>query len=142
MLNRPVRLLGCACVLAALALAGACTPVAAAAGLGGGNSFNELTEGASEEATGATSAKTAEGESPGSSTSSSGTGTVLLLSLIAAGVLLAGIAFVIVRDAHRVAPVPEGQLGVSGRSARDAAVQMRKRRAKAKAARRQRKRNR
>jgi hypothetical protein len=67
---------------------------------------------------------------------------VLLLGLIAAGALIAGIAFMILRDAHRVAPVPDGQVTGEGRAARDVAAMMRKRRAKAKAARRQRKRNR
>ena len=67
---------------------------------------------------------------------------MLLLGLIAAGALIAGIAFMILRDAHRVAPVPDGQVTAAGRPARDVAATMRKRRAKAKAARRQRKRNR
>lgn len=67
---------------------------------------------------------------------------MLLLGLISAGALIAGIAFLILRDAHRVAPVPDGQATAEGRPARDVATMMRKRRAKAKAARRQRKRNR
>jgi hypothetical protein len=67
---------------------------------------------------------------------------VLLLGLVAAGALIAGIAFVIMRDARRVAPVSDGQVTGMGRSGRDPATTMRKRRAKAKAARRQRKRNR
>jgi len=54
-------------------------------------------------------------------------------------VLLLGIAFLIVRDARRVAPASdEMQTGGS----RDPAARLRKRRAQAKAARRQRKRNR
>jgi hypothetical protein len=65
---------------------------------------------------------------------------VILLALVAAIALLVGIAFVIVRDARRVAPVEDGAL--TGGAARDTAAQMRKRRAKAKAARRQRKRTR
>jgi hypothetical protein len=56
-------------------------------------------------------------------------------------VLLIGIAFVIVRDARRVASVGDGNLA-SGGAARDSAARLRQRRAKAKAARRQRKRNR
>jgi hypothetical protein len=63
-----------------------------------------------------------------------------VVAAIAAGLLLSVIAFVIVRDARRIAPVTEAEL--SGRSARDQAARMRQRRAKAKAARRQRKRNR
>jgi hypothetical protein len=74
--------------------------------------------------------------------SNSNTSSVLLLGLIAAGALLAGIAFMILRDARRVAPIPDGQVTAEGRPARDVAAMMRRRRAKAKAARRQRKRNR
>ena len=70
-------------------------------------------------------------------TNSKGT---ILLAVAAAIVLLGGIAFVIVRDARRVAPATDGQLA-EGRSGHDPAVMMRKRRAKAKAARQQRKRN-
>jgi hypothetical protein len=114
-------------------------PVAyAATGSGGsGNAFSELTEGGQSSTETTTTATTA-----ASTKSSSSTGTVLLLGLIAAGVLLGGIAFVILRDARRVAPVPDGQVGGMGRSGRDPAAMMRNRRAKAKAARRQRKRNR
>ncbi len=65
---------------------------------------------------------------------------MLLLGLIAAVALIGGIAFLIMRDAHSVAPVSDGQ--AMGRSDRDPAAAMRRRRAKAKAARRQRKRNR
>ena len=57
--------------------------------------------------------------------------------------LLVGIAFVIVRDARRVAPA--GRDSISDREARAetrSGVRQRKRRAKAKAARQQRKRNR
>jgi hypothetical protein len=111
--------------------------VAQAASLGGGAPFSQLTEGGSESSETPTSTTGSR-----SSTSTSTSSTVLLLSLIAAGVLLAGIAFVILRDARRVAPVPEGQIGASGRPARDTAMLMRKRRARAKAARKQRKRNR
>jgi hypothetical protein len=135
-LNSLTRLLCCACLVAAFT-AGVSAPLATAAPLGGGSSFSELTEGSSEPTE--TSTNKTGGQS---STSGSSSSTVLLLSLIAAGVLLAGIAFVILRDARRVAPVPDGQVGASGRPARDTAVQMRKRRARAKAARQQRKRNR
>ena len=64
-----------------------------------------------------------------------------MIALIAAVLLLMVIAFVIVRDARRVAPVSDSELN-EGNSARAQAARMRQRRAKAKAARRQRKRNR
>ncbi len=129
------------CALAALFAVGIRAPAATAAGLGGGSALSELTEGGSETSSTATTASTASAETSATS-SNSNTGTVLLLGLIAAAALIGGIAFLIMRDAHRVAPVPDGQVGGAGRSARDPAVTMRKRRAKAKAARRQRKRNR
>jgi hypothetical protein len=53
--------------------------------------------------------------------------------------LLVGIAFMILRDAHSVAPVSDGP---SGGGTRNAAARLRRRRRKAKAARQQRKRNR
>ena len=59
----------------------------------------------------------------------------------AALVLLAGIGFLIARDARRVAPAGDIQLNEE-RASRDSAVRVRRRRARAKAARRQRKRNR
>jgi hypothetical protein len=55
--------------------------------------------------------------------------------------LLVGIAYMILRDAHSVAPVSDGALGGGGGS-RNAAARLRRRRRKAKAARQQRKRNR
>lgn len=67
--------------------------------------------------------------------------TTILLAMGAAVVLLSGIAFVIVRDARRVAPATDTEV-LEGRGTRDTALMLRKRRAKAKAARRQRKRNR
>jgi hypothetical protein len=136
-----LRRLGCLCSIAALVVSGACAPVAGAASLGGGSAFSELTEGGKETST-ETTASTATTKESSTSGSGSNTGTVLLLGLIAAGALIGGIAFLIMRDARRVAPVPEGQLTGVGRPARDPAVAMRKRRAKAKAARAQRKRNR
>jgi hypothetical protein len=126
-----------ACFCAAISLAAASPAVAPAANLEGQTPFSQLTEGGSESSETPTSTTSRQ-----PSTSKSTSSAVLLLSLIAAGALLAGIAFVILRDARRVAPVPEGQIGVSGRPARDTATQMRRRRAKAKAARQQRRRNR
>lgn len=94
------------------------------------------------ESTKAEETKTTETSSTGSSSSESGNShKTILIAAGAAVVLLCGIAFVIVRDARRVAPATEGDIaGV--RSGRDTAVMMRRRRAKAKAARQQRKRNR
>ena len=66
--------------------------------------------------------------------------TLILVAIGAAVVLLAGIAFVIVRDARRVAPAVDGDV-VEARSGHNPAS-LARRRAKAKAARRQRKRNR
>ncbi len=123
-----------------LILASVGAPVAlAVSGAAAGNAFSELSEGGKETTSTATTASTGSTES---SSSNSNSGTVLLLGLIAAGALIAGIAFVILRDAHRVAPVSDADVTGAGRSGRDPAATMRNRRAKAKAARRQRKRNR
>jgi hypothetical protein len=64
---------------------------------------------------------------------------VLILIFGAGGTLLAGIAWVIVRDARRSAPVPDRLPGPSGSARRPDRARVR---ARAKAARRQRKRNR
>jgi hypothetical protein len=63
-----------------------------------------------------------------------------MLALVAAIALLVGIAFMILRDAHSVAPVTDGPEGSA--ATRNPAGKLRKRRAKAKAAKRQRRRNR
>jgi uncharacterized protein HemX len=109
-----------------------------AASLGEG-SFNELAGKAQQETTPTqTTASTASTESTSSSSSS---GTLIVLATGVAIVLLVGIAYMIFRDARKVAPAGEGQLAeVSG--ARRPATRLHKRRAQAKAARRQRKRNR
>ncbi|MGP8241503.1 MAG: hypothetical protein ACLQQB_07030 [Solirubrobacteraceae bacterium] len=135
-----LRAAACAlCMAAVLALACGSVPAAMAAGtLGGGSSFNELTEEGQTEAT--TTSTTSTGETK-SATEPSNSKRTILLALGAAVLLLSGIAFVIVRDARKVAPAGDSDL-LEGRSARDQAAQLRKRRAKAKAARRQRKRNR
>jgi hypothetical protein len=66
----------------------------------------------------------------------------ILIASAAAILLLVGIAFVIARDARRVAPATEGESELAeARSAHDRAAMLQKRRAKAKAARQQRKRN-
>lgn len=104
--------------------------------LGSSESFSNLTgkSGEEEETPTQTTATT-------SSSSSSGLSTSVLVPIFVVGaLLLAGIAFFIVRDARNVAPAGDG-LG-SADSSRDQAARLRKRRAKAKAARRQRKRNR
>jgi hypothetical protein len=132
----------CLCAIFALIPAGMCAPVAMAAGGGNGDSFNELTEGGKEETSPAEATTSTGSTEPLSSSSSSSLSTVMLVGLIAAGGLIAGIAFLIMRDARSVAPVPEGQVTGVARSGRDPAATMRRRRAKAKAARRQRKRNR
>ncbi len=106
----------------------------AGAAVGEGNAFNQLVE--TQASTTSAAVATASSESSSSSNSTS----VIVVALIAAVALLSVIAFVIVRDARRVAPVTDAEL--SGRGSRDQAARLRQRRAKAKAARRQRKRNR
>jgi hypothetical protein len=102
---------------------------------GSSESFSKLTQGGGEEETTTpTTATTSTASSSGVSTS------VLVPVFILGGLLIAGIAFYIVRDARGVAPAGDG-LGSAG-SVQERAARQRKRRAKAKAARRQRKRNR
>ncbi len=140
--------LGCLCAIFALVPAALCTPAAVAVSAAGGSAFSELTEGGKETSAGttpktATTTPTTPKEATASTaTSNSNASSVLLLGLIAAMALIGGIGFMILRDAHRVAPVPDGQVTAQGRPAQDVATMMRKRRAKAKAARAQRKRNR
>jgi hypothetical protein len=102
---------------------------------GNGNSFSKLTEkSGEEEATTRTSKQKTESSSGALSTG------VLLPLLIVGGGVLAGIAFLILRDARGVTPA--GDLFAATGNAEARAARLRKRRAKAKAARRQRKRNR
>jgi len=103
----------------------------------GGSAFSKLTEkSGEEEATKTTAAKkTVSGESTGAISSG-----VLLPILIVGGGVLAGIAFLILRDARGVTPA--GDLLAPAGAAEARATRLRKRRAKAKAARQQRKRNR
>jgi hypothetical protein len=85
--------------------------------------------------------RTVTSNTPAASSESSGSSTTLLiLALVAAVALLIGIAFMILRDAHGVAPVSDGP--VEGSATRNPAGRVRKRRAKTKAARIQRRRNR
>jgi hypothetical protein len=123
-----------ACLTIALALLGAAAGPAAAEGLGG-NSLSELAERQETQTSTAATTRSSTTESGGNSR------TLILVALGVAVVLLAGIGYVIVRDARRVAPGDNLALA-EGRSARDAAARVAKRRAKAKAARRQRKRTR
>jgi hypothetical protein len=103
-----------------------------------GSSLQQLAEqeGQTETATTATTST-----SSSSSSESNNSHTTILLAMAAAVVLLSGIAFVIVRDARRVAPATETEVA-EARGGRNDAVMLRKRRARARAARQQRKRNR
>jgi hypothetical protein len=73
-------------------------------------------------------------------TSASGPSALVIVAIVG-GVVLLGSAFLIVRDARKVAPVPDGP-GAGAVSAESRAATIRRRRSKAKAAKRQRKRNR
>ncbi|HEX7609536.1 MAG TPA: hypothetical protein VF380_02585 [Solirubrobacteraceae bacterium] len=130
------------CVGCALLLGAASAPPAISAEATGGNAFSELAAGAGSEANTPTT-KTITATKTSTETTTGTSKTVILLALVAAVILLSAIAFVIVRDARRVAPATEADLAEGeARSAHDAAVKLRKRRAKAKAARKQRKRTR
>jgi beta-lactamase regulating signal transducer with metallopeptidase domain len=113
-------------------------PAALSATSTNGNAFSELTEGQAEAPKTATTATASHVSSSSETTNSQ---TVIILALVAAVLLLVGIAFVIARDARKVAPAGDPEL-TAGLASRDWAARQRKRRAKAKAARRQRKRNR
>jgi hypothetical protein len=129
----------CACVVLLMAFAGpaASTALAASGAVSSEGAFNQLSEAATKEST-----QTQTTETTGTTTEkTSNSKKTIIIALVAAVVLLSGIAYVIVRDARRVAPAGDPQL-VEARSAHDQAAQLRKRRAKAKAARRQRKRTR
>jgi hypothetical protein len=126
----------CLCALLALSVVSAHAPTAMSAGLN--NPLGELTE---RESAAAAARKTTATTAATTTESSSNSSTVVILALLAAGALLVAIAFVIVRDARRVAPVTDAELA-SGASPGDSAARLRRRRAKAKAARQQRKRNR
>jgi hypothetical protein len=127
----------CVCALLALSVTAGSSPVALAATEGAeGGAFNELSQGGSEETT-----KTQKTETTASNEPTSNSKKTVIIALVAAVVVLLAIAFVIVRDARRVAPAGDPQLA-EARSAHDSAAALRKRRAKAKAARRQRKRTR
>jgi len=118
-------------------IAGALAPAALATSLGGSGALSELTKGSESEETTPTQTTAT---SATTETTNSSSGGVLVIAGGAALLLLGGIAFLIMRDARRVAPAGDGLLGKGG-SGHDTAAMMRKRRAKAKAARRQRKQN-
>ena len=107
------------------------------AGLGEGGSFHELNEAVrgQSETTATQPAGTHSAETSGNSS------TLLFVGSAVAVVLLGGVAFVIVRDARRVAPAGDTDV-IEARARSDSAARVRRRRAQAKAARRQRKRNR
>ena len=123
---------------ALLALAAAPAWAAAAGSLGSSGALGNLTEGSSETntATTATTATTASKESEPHNSRS-----LILVVAGAAVLLLSGVAFVIIRDARKVAPAGDIEL-MEGSTPRHTEAALRKRRAKAKAARQQRKRNR
>jgi hypothetical protein len=123
------------CLLLVFALSGAVAPIAGAAGLEGGS---PLTEGPAEPEKTTSTPTTSTASTETSNTKSS---SVVAIAIGAAVVLLAGITFVIIRDVRRVAPADDVEMAERS-SANDAAVALRRRRAKAKAARQARKRNR
>lgn len=127
------------CLAFVLALACAGAPAALAAGTSEGNALSELTK--EEPTSSSTTATTATTSTEAKTSEPSNSSRTILIATAVAVVFLCGIAFVIVRDARRVAPAGDADL-IEERAGRDTAVMMRKRRAKAKAARQQRKRNR
>jgi hypothetical protein len=129
-----IRALICATLVVALLSFGyGAAPAAHAAGFENGSALNQLDEAPAEETTPtATTPGTAE---------TTNSKSVVLLAAAGAIVLLCAIAFVIARDARKVAPAGGADVG-DPRPAHDPRVTLEKRRAKAKAARKQRKRNR
>ena len=125
------------CALLAVLLLAPATPAARAAGnIEGGNAFSELSQKAQEEpATTETTNGTATKEEARNNSKT------LLIGIGVAVALLLAVAYVIVRDARRAAPVGAEDM-FERRKGHDAAARRRKRRAKAKAAKAQRKRHR
>jgi hypothetical protein len=132
------RRLPSACVVALLTLlvAALTAPAAMSATVGGGNAFNELTQGQTE--TTKTAPTTTTTSAPVETSNSQ---KVIILATVAAVLLLVGIAFAIARDARKVAPAGDPQMA-EGVASREWAAKQARRRAKAKAARQQRKRTR
>ena len=129
----------CACLVLLVGAADTVAPAALAAGTPAGSeskAFSELSQSAQQETTPTQTTATTT-----ATTTNSSSKKTIIIALVAVVALLIAIASVIVRDARRTAPAGDPQL-LEARSAHDAAVTLRKRRAKAKAARRSRKRNR
>jgi hypothetical protein len=137
--TRLARLCACAVLLFAFTGPAAATALAASGAVSSEGAFNQLSEAATKEST--QTQKTETTGTTGTTEPTSNSKKTIIIALVAAVVLLSAIAYVIVRDARRMAPAGDPQL-VEARSAHDHAAQLRKRRAKAKAARRQRKRTR
>lgn len=129
------------CIIALFAFAGSAgVQSALGAELSTGPSLNNYLE-KEPEANAETEAAEAEEEANENAKSSGSSGpSTLLVGGIAAAVLLFGIAFLIVRDARKVAPVEGPPTGGMTAEARAAAIK--RRRSKARAAKQQRKRNR
>jgi len=142
------------CAVALLAFAGAPAWAAGAKSFGGAGALGNPTKGASEtkpsstattittapKATTSTTATTATTETTKESEPHNSRSVILVIAG-AAVLLLSGVAFVIVRDARKMAPASEVEFA-EGSTPRHTEAALRKRRAKAKAARQQRKRNR
>jgi hypothetical protein len=130
---------------AALVLAATVTVGAAPAAFAqaGGNSFNQLVAPPAPTTPTAT-ATTPSSPSTSSSSSNGGLSTGASFAIVGgAVVLIAAIAFVIMRDAHRAAPVKAREAALAGdRPAPGRAERLRRQRERAKQARRSRKRNR
>jgi hypothetical protein len=141
-----IRAVG-ACLLAAVVLLCCSWAFAAAgaraAGLEGSSSLSELSQQAESSEGEGSSSETSTPKTSTEKESSSSTGkSTIFIGAGAALLLLLGIAYVIVKDARRVAPAGISDDFQDGPRGRDRAVEMRNRRAKARAARRQRKKNR
>jgi hypothetical protein len=139
--NRRRGLRGRAALVLAVATigAGATTGSASAAeSVEGGNSFNELSQKAQQETT---PTETTATETTGTAAEVHNSNKTIFIGIGAAIVLLIAIAFVIVRDARRVAPAGAEEFG-EGKSGRNMAVQRRNRRKKARAAKAARKKHR
>jgi hypothetical protein len=109
----------------------------AAESVEGGNSFNELSQKAQQETTPTETTAT----TTGTEAEVHNSNKTVFIGIGAAIVLLIAIAFVIVRDARRVAPAGAEEFG-EGKPGRNMAVQRRNRRNKARAAKAARKKHR
>jgi hypothetical protein len=105
------------------------------------NPFSGVNPAQAEAEEAAAARKAAQKSSEAPSASSSSNSTLLIIAVVVAGILIAGIGYMIFRDSRRLAPVAEGGSGSRG-TVPSIATRRQKRRAQAKHARRQRKRNR